>query len=108
MIDFLPLSIGLGSTNLSARGMIDYRRDHFTVTGSATYTWRSNVTIDRSSYFDTEMHLTDEVKMPNVSVYQLRTGYRGKYLIAEALLTNMTTHGGFDITKNNWPFPSSA
>ncbi|MFM2364036.1 MAG: hypothetical protein RLZZ316_2938, partial [Bacteroidota bacterium] len=34
-------------------------------------------------------------------------GYRGKYLIAEALLTNFTTLGGFDITRNNMPFPSN-
>jgi hypothetical protein len=58
VIEFLPMSIGLGSTNLIARGMIDYRRGIFTATGSAAY-------------------------------------------IAEALLTNMTTHGGYDITKNN-------
>ncbi|MDX2045597.1 MAG: hypothetical protein SFU87_02375, partial [Chitinophagaceae bacterium] len=35
VIDFLPLSIGLGSTNLIARGMLDYQRGKFTVTGSA-------------------------------------------------------------------------
>ena len=34
-------------------------------------------------------------------MYQLRTGYRGKYLIAEALLTKTTTLGGYDISKNN-------
>ena len=107
VIDYLPLSIGLGSTNLTARGMIDYRRGNFTVTGYAAYTWRSNVTIDMPAYFDTEKHNTDEVEMPNVSYYQLRAGYRGHYLIAEALLTNMTTLGGFDITKNNMPFPSN-
>jgi Putative MetA-pathway of phenol degradation len=99
--EFLPMSIGLGSTNLSARGMVDYRRDHFTATVSATYTWRSNVKLDKDAYYDTELHLTDEVKMPNVTMYQLRTGYRGKYLIAEALLTKTNTLGGYDITKNN-------
>jgi len=101
VIDYLPLSIGLGSTNLSARGMIDYRYDHFTVTGSATYTWRSNVKIDQTAYYDTELHSTNEVEMPNVAMYQLRTGYRGKYLIAEALVTKTNTLGGYDITKNN-------
>jgi hypothetical protein len=106
-IDFLPMSIGLGSTNVTGRGMIDYERNRFTVTGSASYVWRSNVKLDRDSYYDTEMHLTNEVKMPNVSMYQLRTGYRGRYLIAEATLTNMNTIGGFDITKNNMPFPSN-
>lgn len=87
--------------------MIDYRRERFTITGSATYVWRSNVKLDRDSYYDTQMHLTNEVKMPNASQYQLRTGYRGRYLIAEATLTNWTTLGGFDITKNNMPFPSN-
>lgn len=101
VIDFLPMSIGLGSTNLTARGMIDYRRGRFTVTGSAAYIWRSNVKLDKDSYYDTELHITNEIKMPNVAQYQLRTGYRGRYLIAEALLSNVTTLGGYDITKNN-------
>lgn len=106
-IDFLPMSIGLGSTNLIGRGIIDYQHSRFTVTGSASYVWRSNVSLDRDSYYDTELHLTNEVKMPNVVTYQLRAGYRARYLIAEALLSNMNTLGGFDITKNNMPFPSN-
>jgi hypothetical protein len=106
-IDFLPMSIGLGSTNLTARGMVDYSHRRFTITGSAAYIRRSNVKLDRDSYYDTQLHLTNEVKMPNASYYQLRTGYRGRYLITEAVLTNMTTLGGFDITKNNMPFPSN-
>jgi hypothetical protein len=90
-----------------ARGMVDYRRARFTVTGSATYVWRSNVKLDRDSYYDTELHFTNEVKMPNAALYQLRTGYRGRYLIAEALLTKWVTLGGFDITKNNMPLSSN-
>jgi hypothetical protein len=107
VIDFLPMSIGLGSTNLTARGMVDYSHNRFTITGSAAYVWRSNVNLDRDSYYDTRMHLTNEVQMPNATYCQLRSGYRGKYLIAEALLTNWTTLGGLDITKNNMPFPSN-
>lgn len=107
VMDFLPMSVGLGSTNLTARGIIDFQRGKFTVTGSAAYIWRSNVKIDRDSYYDTQFRLTNEVKMPNAANYQLRTGYRGKYLVAEALLANWTTLGGFDITKNNMPFPSN-
>lgn len=107
VIDFLPMSVGLGSTNLTARGIIDYQRGKLSLTGSAAYIWRSNVKLDRDSYYDTEFHLTNEVKMPNAANYQLRAGYRGKYLLAEALLTNWTTLGGFDITKNNMPFPSN-
>ena len=87
--------------------MIDYQYKKFSVTGSAAYIWRSNVKIDRDAYYDTEMHLTNEVQMPDMTNLQLRAGYRGKYLLAEAVFNKMTTHGGFDITRNNMPFPSN-
>lgn len=106
-IDYLPLIIGLGTTNFIARGMIDFERNMFAVTGSASYVRRSNVTIDRTSYYDTQGHLTNEVQMPDAAQFQLRAGYRGHYLLAEALVTNWTTLGGFDITRNNMPFPSN-
>jgi hypothetical protein len=106
-IDYLPLTIGLGTTNAIMRGMVDFQHKRFSVTGSAAYIRRSNVKIDRSSYYDTQAHLTNEVEMPDAAQYQLRAGYRGKYLLAEALLTNWTTLGGFDITRNNMPFPSN-
>jgi hypothetical protein len=107
VVDFQPLSIGLGSTNLTGRFMVDYLRNRLFATASAAYVLRSNVNIDRTSYYDTELHYTDEVAMPDAANYQLRAGYRGKYLIAEALLTNWTTLGGFDMTRNNMPFPSN-
>ncbi|HNP23629.1 MAG TPA: hypothetical protein PKM63_06270 [Panacibacter sp.] len=105
--DFQPLSIGLGSTNLSARIMADYWVNNFFVTGSATYTYRDNINIDRTSYYTTELHNTNEVEMPNVASFNLRTGWRSHYLIAEAVATNMTTLGGFDIRRNDMPFPSN-
>jgi hypothetical protein len=101
------MSIGLGTTNLTARAMVDYQYEKISVTGSAAYVRRSNVTLDRTAYYDTQLHLTDEVKMPDAMQFQLRAGFRGKYLLAEALLTNWTTLGGFDITRNNMPFPSN-
>ncbi len=107
VFDFLPMAIGLGSTNVICRAMVDYNINRISVTGSAAYIRRNNVKLDRTSYYDTELHLTNEVKMPNAAQYQLRAGYRGKYLIAEALLSNWTTLGGFDITRNNMPFASN-
>jgi hypothetical protein len=107
VVDFMPLSIGLGSTNFTGRVMVDYVRNRLFATASAAYVVRSNVSIDRTSYYDTQMHLTNEVDMPDAANYQLRAGYRGKYLIAEGLLTNWTTLGGYDITRNNMPFPSN-
>ncbi|MBC7904616.1 MAG: hypothetical protein H7Y27_14425 [Gemmatimonadaceae bacterium] len=105
--DFLPMSIGLASTNVMLRAMADYQRGKFFTTISGTYIWRSNVKIDRDSYYDTELHLSNEVEMPNVATFNFRAGYRSQSLIAEAVVNNMTTLGGFDITKNNMPFPSN-
>lgn len=105
--DFLPLSIGLGSKTASVRGLVDYQMAHWTVTGSATYNRRSNVTLDREAYYTTEMHYTRDVQMPDAAQYQLRTGYRSNRLVAEAILSRWETLGGFDITKNNMPFPSN-
>lgn len=105
--DFLPLSIGLQSTNLSLRGMVDYQIKDWFATASATYVLRSNIGIDRTAYYTTQSHLTNKVEMPNVFMYNIRAGYRTDWLIAEAVVNNMITQGGFDITRNNMPFPSN-
>jgi hypothetical protein len=105
--DFLPLSIGLHSKNMSLRGMADFQAGDWFVTASATYVQRSNIELDRESYFTTEMHYTREVKMPDAAQYNLRAGFRNGHWIIELVGPNWTTLGGFDITKNNMPFPSN-
>jgi len=105
--DFLPMSIGLHSTTASARGMVDYVKNNLFVTGSATFVYRGNIKLDRTAYYTTEMHYTNEVEMPNGANYNLRLGYRSFRWIAEAVVNNWTTLGGFDITRNNMPFPSN-
>ncbi len=105
--DFLPLSIGLYSKTASARLMADYQQGNLFVTGSATYVLRDNIKIDRSSYYTTELHNTHEVKMPDAASFNFRAGFRNHRLIAEAVVNNWTTLGGFDITRNNMPFPSN-
>lgn len=105
--DFLPMSIGLRSKNLSLRAIADYQVRKFFVTASATYVHRSNIKIDRDAYYTTEMHYTNEVKMPDAASFNFRAGYRSNSLTAEVVLNNWTTLGGFDITKNNMPFPSN-
>ena len=106
-IDLIPMSIGLGSSVLSARLILDIQRNKFFSTMSAGYMYRSNVKIDRPAYYTTRQINSYEVEMPNAGNIQLRTGYRSKKLIAEASLSNMTTFGGFDIRKNDMPFVSN-
>jgi hypothetical protein len=105
--DFLPMSIGLESKNLSLRGMADYQRGSWFGTVSGTYVVRSNITLDRNSYYTTEMHYSNEVDMPDAASFNIRAGYRDKGLIAEAVFDHWNTLGGFDITRNNMPFPSN-
>jgi len=105
--DFLPLSIGLHSRTASARLMADYQAGSFFVTASATYVLRDNIQIDRTSYYTTALHLTNEVKMPDGANFNFRTGIRNERLIAEAVVNSWNTLGGFDITRNNMPFPSN-
>ena len=105
--DFLPLSIGLQSKTLSGRLLVDYQLGKFFTTASGTYTGRSDITIDRNSYYTTSLHLTDKVDMPDMAGWNVRAGYRSNWLIAEGVVTGMYTLGGFDIRKNDMPFPSN-
>src|ERR1044071_538173 len=105
--DFLPLSIGLRSKTASARIMVDYINSGFFLTVSGTYVFRDNIEIDRSSYYTTEMHYTNEVEMPDATNLNIRAGFRNHRIIAEAIFNQWTTEGGFDITRNNMPFPSN-
>ena len=105
--DFLPLSIGMRSKTASARLMADYQTGSLFLTASATYVIRGNIKIDRTSYYTTQMHSTNEVEMPNGANYNIRTGFRNERWIAEGVLNIWNTLGGFDITRNNMPFPSN-
>ena len=107
VIDFLPMSIGLGSTTVSGRLMAYYRKGIFFVRASGAYVWRSNVTLDRTAYYTTSLHNTNEVEMPDVALFNGAIGIYKKYLIAEAMVDNQTTLGGFDMRKNDMPFPSN-
>ena len=105
--DFLPLSIGLHSKNVTLRVMGDYQVGHWTATASYSYIFRSNVKIDRYTYYTTEMHYSNEVKMPDAANYNFRLGYRSDTWIAELVLDKWATLGGFDIPKNGAPFVSN-
>jgi len=106
-IDLMPLAIGMHSKTGHFRLMADYEVGNWFATVSGTYMLRSNVTLDRNTYFTTEMHYTNEVKMPDATDFNFRAGYRSSTWIIEAIADKFTTLGGFDITKNNMPFVSN-
>jgi hypothetical protein len=102
--DLLPMSIGLGSTNLAARLTVDYQNGIFFSTISSAYVWRSNVTIDKTAYYSDEEILSNQVNLPNQLYSNLFVGIRKSNLTVQAQLINMYTFGGFDIRKNDFPF----
>lgn len=105
--DYLPLSIGLGSTNLTIRLMADRTYKWFFTTASTSHIRRSNIQLDRQAYYTTRMIYSAEVEMPDALYSNVRMGYRSSELIAEFVADQWLTLGGFDITKNNMPFPSN-
>ncbi len=105
--DFQPLSIGMGSTNFNGRLTLDYLVKRFFVTLSSAYIRRSNIEIDRTTYFTDRQIQSNQVAMPDMLQFNFGTGYRYGRTIAEVSLANMTSLSGFDIRRNDMPFPSN-
>ncbi|OOQ62230.1 hypothetical protein [Mucilaginibacter pedocola] len=105
--DYLPFALGSRSKSVALRGLINYQYGRFFVAGAGQYIRRSNITIDRDSYYTTEMHYTNQVALPNATNFLVSAGFRSLLLNVEAIATKYTTLGGFDITRNNMPFPSN-
>jgi hypothetical protein len=105
--DLLPMAIGLKCKTLTMRATADYELKDFFSTLSASYNYRSNVLLDKNTYYTTQMYYTNRVWMPNTFQMNFRTGYRSSLLIAEVFLNQHYTLGGFDIAKNNMPFVSN-
>ncbi|MFZ5999602.1 MAG: hypothetical protein ACOYW3_03770, partial [Bacteroidota bacterium] len=80
----------------------------FYLNASGAYTWRSNVTLDRPSYYtDGEFYNTDEVRMPNVFDYNVDLGYIKGPLQLALFYQQMNTLGGGDIRRQDMPFVSN-
>jgi hypothetical protein len=107
--DFFPLSIGTQTTNLTYRLTSYFRIDKgLFVNGSAGYTWRSNTTLDRISYYDgNQQVMSSEVKMPNVFDVFASIGYHKGPLQAEFNYSQQNTLGGADIRRQDMPFVSN-
>ncbi len=108
--DFLPLSIGMSSTNVAGRITTFYKHDKqgWFANASFGYTVRSNVQLDRPSYFTNDrIYFTNEVDMPNVFDAFISAGYLKNGLQAEVNFTGQNTLGGDDIRRQDMPFVSN-
>jgi hypothetical protein len=107
--DFYPLSLGSASRRASGRLTLNYTsRGGLYVNGSGGYTWRDNVTLDRSTYYtDGHLFYTDQVSMPDVYDYTFSIGFsRGRTLVPISF-SKMVTRGGSEIRRQDMPFVSN-
>ena len=107
--DYMPFSIGSGSSRASARFTLNFQSPGaWFTTASAAHTWRNNVHLDRESYYaNGQLYNTNEVAMPEVFDYTLSAGYRRGRLQIPLAFTEQRTLGGSDIRRQDQPFVSN-
>lgn len=107
--DFQPLSIGLASRRFSGRFTLNFQAHRgWFLNGSAAYTWRAKVKLDRPAYYTNgQLYLTDEVAMPDVFDYTVSAGYQHGRLCIPISVSQQRTLGGGDIRRQDMPFVSN-
>jgi hypothetical protein len=107
--DYLPLSIGLASKQATARLNLNYyMKPGLYINGSMGYTLRSNVSLDRPSYYtDGQIYFTNLVDMPNVLDYSVSVGFIRMGLESKLSYIQQNTQGGGDIRRQDMPFVSN-
>lgn len=107
--DFLPLSIGSASRRFAGRLTVNFQaKEGWFLNGSAAYTWRGIVTLDRPSYYtDGRLFLSDEVALPDVFDYTLSAGYSKNKWHVPISFSQQNTLGGGDIRRQDAPFVSN-
>ncbi|WP_019990374.1 hypothetical protein [Rudanella lutea] len=108
--DFLPMSIGLGARTVTSRLLVNYThpRTGLYLTAHGSYNWRSNIRVDRDSYYANErLHQTNEVQVPNGYDAAVRVGVLRQKWQTEVFAERMANLSGDDIRRNDMPFPTN-
>jgi hypothetical protein len=107
--DFLPVSLGMKTTNLYYRLTSTYTLGSgFYGTVSGEYVWRSNTHLDRIAYeTNNKYYSTNEVRMPNVIDFNINLGYKKGPLQADISYVQQNVLGGGDIRRQDMPFVSN-
>ncbi|MBB5344918.1 transporter family protein [Tunturibacter empetritectus] len=107
--DLQPLSLGTNSRTLTGRATLNFlgRRGLY-LNGTAAYTFRGNVTLDRSSYYtNSQLYLSNQVAMPNLFNYGTSVGYRKNNVSLFGDFSVQQARGGGDIRPQDMPFVSN-
>lgn len=106
--DYLPISLGMGVNSFNSRVVLSYKNSTGIFASlMGGYDLRSNLQTDRTNYYIDQHYLTGELYMPNVIFAGVKLGFINELTRAEISYTSMNTNGGFDIRRNDMPFPSN-
>ncbi len=106
--DLQPMSIGMKCKTAFARAILClHHENNFVITAQASYIYRQNILIDRTSYFTTRQVYSNEVAMPDMVFLSARAGYYSYRWAAEATIEQINCTSGHDIRRNDMPFPSN-
>ncbi|AQG80498.1 hypothetical protein [Spirosoma montaniterrae] len=108
--DFLPMSIGLQSRTATGRLLLNYTHPTtgLYVTTHGSYTWRSNINVDRDSHFTNgRLWNSSEMQIPNMYDAAARVGVLRKKWQTEVFVERMAGLSGDDIRRNDMPYPTN-
>ncbi len=107
--DFYPLSLGSASRRASGRLTLNYTLPRgLYLNGTGGYTWRDNVTLDRSTYYTNgQLFYSNQVPMPDVYDYTFSIGFSKGRTLVPISFSKQVTRGGGDIRRQDMPFVSN-
>lgn len=104
--DHLPYSIGLGAKTANARIIAHYEhKSHLFMTVQTGYVMKSNITVDRQSYYNEGQVNSNEMPVPDVWDGAVRLGFNNKRFRADLHYNWMYSTSGSDIRWNDMPYP---
>jgi hypothetical protein len=106
--DFLPYSIGLGSKTATARIIAHTTfKEHLFFTAQAAYTAKSNITVDRITYYSDGQRYTNQMRVPNMWSGSIKAGYDNSRFRADVHYMFGNSETGSDMRRNDMPLPTN-
>lgn len=106
--DFLPFSIGISSKTAQVRLIAHaMHSSNLFFTAQSGYVFRSNIKVDRTSYYTDGQYYSNEMAIPNVWNGSVRTGFNNKRARIDVhYMWNHATSGS-DMRLNDMPYPGN-
>ncbi|MBC7651627.1 MAG: hypothetical protein H7101_07760 [Deinococcales bacterium] len=106
--DFLPFSIGIGSKTAHARLIAHaHYKDGLFATVQTGFIARSNITVERITYYTDRQYYSSDMRIPNVWDGSVKLGYDNKYFRAYTYYSFSRATSGTDIRLNDMPYPGN-